>query len=146
MMKGQQNPRDTIYHLVTESDFQIQGNYYIPVLYEHDGFIHCTAKPDALLAVADDYFSAAEEPVLVLEIDLRRVKAEVKFEPPAPIPGRAVSHLQEGLLFPHIYGPLNLDAVTGVGQLRRLKGQFIWPDDFVSLAEYKNHTAEDMYG
>ena len=143
-MTSRQSRHDTIYHLVTESDFQAENDGYIPALYEQDGFIHCTAEPDTLLAVANDYFSAAAEPVLVLAIDLRRVKAEVKFEPPAPIPGGGVSHLQEGLLFPHIYGPLNLDAVTGVGRLGQMKGQFIWPDDFVCLAEYKsNQTAAE---
>jgi len=145
-MTSRQSHQDSIYHLVTESDFQTQSDDYIPALYEQDGFIHCTAEPDMLLSVAHEYFSQVSEPVLILVIDLKRVKAEVKFEPPAPIPGSGVSYLQEGLLFPHIYGSLNLDAVTEVGKLQQTNGHFVWPDDFVSLAEYKsNHTAEDMF-
>jgi hypothetical protein len=109
---------------------------YIPALFEQDGFIHCTAEPDTLLAVASDYFLKVEEPVLVLSIDLPRIKSEVKFEPPAPIEGSGVSHLQEGLLFPHIYGPLNLDAVAGVGVLEKTNGRFSWPRDISSRIDY----------
>lgn len=138
-MTSQQDTQNTIYHLVTESDFQTlsKGNTYIPALFEQDGFIHCTAEPDTLLAVANDYFSNVEEPIVVLVIDLLRLEADVKFEPPAPIAGGGESHLQEGLLFPHIYGPLNLDAVTGIGELTRKQGQFCWPDGFdrVSLSD-----------
>ena len=133
-MMDQQHPQDTIYHLVTQSDFQSlsKDNVYIPALFEQDGFIHCTAEPDTLLAVANDYFSEVEEPVLVLVIDLRRVKAVVKFEPPLPVESKGTggSHLREGLLFPHIYGPLDLDAVNGVGILEREQGRFAWPDTF----------------
>ena len=131
-MTDQQHPQDTIYHLVTQSDFQAlsQNNVYIPALFEQDGFIHCTVEPDTLLAVANDYFSAVTGPVLVLVIDLQRVEAEVKFEPPTPIAGGGESHLRESLLFPHIYGPLNLDAVVNVGSLEKKNGQFFWPKDF----------------
>jgi uncharacterized protein (DUF952 family) len=142
-MKRQPDIASTIYHLVTESDFNIltNGPQYIPALFEQDGFIHCTAEPDTLLAVANDYFRQVAEPVLVLVIDLPQITAMVKFEPPAPIPGGGSSHIQEELLFPHIYGPLNLDAVTGVGRLRQTNGQFAWPDVFVSLAAYKSNLA-----
>jgi uncharacterized protein (DUF952 family) len=131
-MTSQQNTQNVIYHLVTESDFQALGKntMYVPALFEQDGFIHCTAEPDTLLAVANDYFVEVEEPVLVLVIDLQRVNAEVKFEPPAPIAGGGESHLQEGLLFPHIYGSLNLDAVVKVGSLEKKNGQFFWPKNF----------------
>ncbi len=137
-MMSQQNAQDTIYHLVIESDFQAlsKGNEYIPALFEQDGFIHCTAEPDTLLAVANDYFSGIKEPVLVLVINLQHVEAEVKFEPPAPIAGGGESHLQEGLLFPHIYGPLNLDAVIGVGVLEKTNAHFSWPQDIRPLADY----------
>jgi uncharacterized protein (DUF952 family) len=123
---------NAIFHLVTESDFQTRcnGNEYIPALFEQDGFIHCTAEPDTLLAVANDYFSDVEEPVLVLDIDLEQVKAKLKFEPPSPIAGGGGSHVLEGLLFPHIYGPLNLDAIIETRKLRRKQGRFFWPDSF----------------
>jgi uncharacterized protein (DUF952 family) len=127
-----------IYHLATESDFctLTKDNIYIPTLYEQDGFIHCTGEPDTLLTVANDYFASVEEPVLTLVIEVARLTAEVKFEPPAPIAGGGVSHVREGLLFPHIYGPLNVDAVTGVGVLTKEAGQFGWPEKFVGVEKF----------
>jgi uncharacterized protein (DUF952 family) len=46
---------------------------------------------------------------VLLVIDPRRLTSDLKWEPPAegtPPPG-----VQAGELFPHIYGPINLDAV-----------------------------------
>jgi len=127
-----------IYHLVTESDFRsLAGEgHYLPARFEQDGFIHCTGEPETLLVVADDYFSTVTEPVLVLVIDVARLTSEVKFEPSAPIAGGGAAHLKNNLLFPHIYGPLNLDAVTGVGALQRTEGGYAWPSSFVTVNEF----------
>jgi tRNA (cmo5U34)-methyltransferase len=126
--------RETIYHLVTESEFQTQakGDTYLPTRFDQDGFIHCTGEPGTLLAVANDYFSGVEEPVLVLVIDTAKLAAEVRFEPPAPVAGSGVSHLGKARLFPHIYGPLNLDAVTGIGVLQPHVDGYVWPDRFLT--------------
>lgn len=132
--------QDTIYHLVAESEFRAQakGNAYLPTRFEQDGFIHCTGDPDTLLAVANDYFSGTEDPVLVLVIETAMLAAEVRFEPPAPIEGSGTSHLEEALLFPHIYGPLNLDTVTEIGVLRKSDGAYQWPDHFTTLKEWRS--------
>lgn len=126
--------KGTIYHLVTESEFRTQakGNEYVPARFDQDGFIHCTGEPDTLLAVANDYFSSVEEPILVLVIETANLTTEVRFEPPAPIEGSGTSHLKEAQLFPHIYGPLNLDAVTEIGVLRKNDGAYQWPDRFTT--------------
>ncbi len=125
------NEQEVIYHLVPEPEFQAlsRENLYTPAWFEQDGFIHCTAEPETLLAVANDYFRQSEVPVLVLVIDRKRINATVKFEPPAPVPGSGTSHLQDEYLFPHIYGPLNLDAIIKVGVLGRKAGGFCWPED-----------------
>jgi uncharacterized protein (DUF952 family) len=130
---------DTIYHLVTKSEFgaQVKGNTYTPARFAQDGFIHCTGEPETLLAVANDYFSSVEEPVLVLVIETIKLTTEVRFEPPAPIEGGSTSHLEETLLFPHIYGPLNLDAVTEIGMLQKSGGVYQWPDHFTTPKEWK---------
>jgi len=131
---------DTIYHLVIESEFraQVKGNTYIPARFDQDGFIHCTGEPDTLLAVANDYFSSVEETVLVLVIETTKLTAEVRFEPPAPIEGSGTSHLKEAQLFPHIYGPLSLDAVTEIGTLRKSGGAYKWPDRFTTTKEWRS--------
>lgn len=132
--------QDTIYHLVTESEFraQAQGDTHIPARFDQDGFIHCTGEPDTLLAVANDYFSNVEEPVLVLVIKTARLTAEVRFEPPSPVAGSGTSHLEEARLFPHIYEPLNLDAVTEIGTLRKSGEAYRWPDRFTTPKEWKS--------
>jgi uncharacterized protein (DUF952 family) len=122
--------RDTIYHLVPESEFraQIERNTYIPACFAQDGFIHCTGDADTVLAVANDYFAGVEEPVLVLVIETAKVKAEVRFEPPVPVEGGGRSHLEPTLLFPHIYGGLNIDAVVEVGIVQKDDKGYRWPD------------------
>jgi uncharacterized protein (DUF952 family) len=129
----------TIYHLVTESEFraQVKGNEYVPPRFNQDGFIHCTGEPDTLLAVANDYFSSVEEPVLVLVIETAKLTAEVRFEPPAPIEGSGTSHLEGAQLFPHIYGPLNMDAVTEIGVLRKSDGAYQWSSRSTTPKEWR---------
>jgi len=132
--------KETIYHLITESEFRalIKGDKYMPTRFDQDGFIHCTGEPDTLLAVANDYFSGVAEPVLALVIETDRLSAEVRFEPPAPVEGSGTSHLEEASLFPHVYGPLNLDAVKEIGILRKSAGRYHWPDSFTKTKEWKS--------
>jgi uncharacterized protein (DUF952 family) len=132
--------QDTIYHLVTEGEFraQVKGNAYVPARFEQNGFIHCTGDLDTLLAVANDYFSGVEEPVLVLIIETAKLTAEVRFEQPAPVTGGGASHLEGAQLFPHIYGPLNLDAVTEIGVLQPHADGYLWPDRFLAPEEWRS--------
>jgi len=132
--------RETIYHLVTESELRTQakGDTYLPTRFEQDGFIHCTGNPDTVLAVANDCFPGVAEPVLVLVIETAKVTAEVRFEPPAPVEGIGSSHLAHDVLFPHIYGPLNPDAMTKIGTLQKSDGAYQWPDRFTTTKEWRS--------
>lgn len=66
------------------------------------GFIHCSFA-DQVDGVARAVFAGADGLVLIT-IDPSLVKAEVRYE-----------NLEGGSeLFPHIYGPLNVDAVVEV--------------------------------
>jgi pimeloyl-ACP methyl ester carboxylesterase len=117
---------ETIYHLVSESEFQAQvkANTYLPARFEQDGFIHCTGDADTVLAVANDYFAGTEEPVLVLVIETSKVITEVRFEEAVPVEGGGTAHLEHAQLFPHIYGGLNMNAVTEIGVLHKSDGRF----------------------
>lgn len=136
----QQNPPEVIYHIATESEFRAQSvaGDYTPYRFAEDGFIHCTAGRDLLLKVANDYFSHAAEPVVAVEIVTAKLRAEWRMEPPIPIAGGGGEHLQVGTLFPHIYGPLNLDAVVGVGRLWRNSAAegWQWPEQMRQLDEF----------
>lgn len=71
------------------------------------GFIH-GAYPEQLPAVVKAHYARHTEPLVVLEIDpslLRDAGVEVRLEPGDPTdPGSP--------LYPHVYGPLPLTAVT----------------------------------
>jgi len=97
------NPRmDTLFHICDRADWlaaQEQGEYRAASL-AHEGFIHCST-PGQVAATANRFYHGRRGLVL-LTIDRGRVRPEVRFEP------------ADGSLFPHIYGPLNLDAVVDV--------------------------------
>ncbi len=84
------------------------GKYTAPSL-EEDGFIHASTVSQ-LLPVAAKFYKGRNGLVL-LAIDPKRLASEVKWEPPTGGPPAGVP---EGDAFPHIYGPINLDAVVQV--------------------------------
>jgi uncharacterized protein (DUF952 family) len=74
-----------------------------------EGFIHCS-KPSQIVDVANSFYRG-QGGLVLLVIDPSKLEAELKWEPPAePAP----PHARAGDLFPHTYGPLNLDAVTAI--------------------------------
>ena len=93
---------DTNVHITTRSAWraaQTEGRYQTDSL-ESEGFIHCS-HPEQVIGVANAFYQQAPELVL-LWIDPRRVIPDIRWE------------AADGDEFPHIYGPLNLDAVTDV--------------------------------
>ena len=112
-----------IYHLVPARYYDAQpvAQPYLPETFEQEGFMHCTAGLPLLLKIANLYFAELPDSLLVLEIDPARLNSPLKFEapsPPANSPAEASSHDPE-LLFPHIYGPLNREAIIRVFPLVR---------------------------
>ena len=83
---------------------------------ESEGFIHCST-PAQLIPVANFRFRGRTDLVL-LGIDRARVTAAIRDE-----------NLEGGsTLFPHIYGPLNIDAVIDVFDFPpQADGSFVWP-------------------
>ncbi|MDB5169117.1 MAG: hypothetical protein JWO41_473 [Candidatus Saccharibacteria bacterium] len=83
------------------------------------GFIHCTI-PEQTITIANRHFSDKTGLILVL-IDKSKVTSEVKFE--ASLSGRPG-------LYPHIYGPLNINAAYAILPLEKdASGQFIEPEE-----------------
>ena len=120
-----------IYHLVPQSYYQAQPHDqpYLPGLFEQEGFIHCTAGIEMLLQVANAFFADLPESLLVLEIDPDQLFAPLKFEPHA-----SPKSIESGFtpepdrLFPHIYGPLNREAIKHTFTLQRNRaGQWQMP-------------------
>ncbi len=109
-----------IYHLVPVDDYQSQpaNRPYRAAELEREGFIHCTRGDEQLVVVANRYYRDDLRPVLVLVIDEEAVTSPVKDERAA-----------DGVKYPHIYGPLNRDAIISVLRMPRLPdGSFQFPD------------------
>jgi uncharacterized protein (DUF952 family) len=94
-----------IYHLVPIDYWEAQpaDRWYAPADFVREGFIHCTRGEEQLAIVANRYYRNDRRTWHVLVIDETALRAKVKYEPGA-----------DGVLYPHIYGPLNRDAVIEV--------------------------------
>jgi len=104
---------------------QTAGEYRGDTL-ETDGFIHCSTKYQ-IVAVANSYYSG-QHGLVLLCIDTHKLQAELRYEPPAGPAIEGENH------FPHIYGPLNIDAVTAVFDLEPgLDGSFALPEEIREL-------------
>lgn len=102
----------TILHITRRADWEaaLSGGLYRGDTLDSQGFIHCST-PEQAVRVANALFRG-QTGLVLLVIDSEKVQAKVKFEPPIhPTTGETESG---GELFPHIYGPLNPDAVVKV--------------------------------
>jgi uncharacterized protein (DUF952 family) len=107
---------ELIYHFTTEAEWQqaqARGVYEAPSL-ASEGFIHFSML-DQVDRVANAFYFGRQDMLLLL-VDTRRLNAELRYEmpihPPDAPPGRLT--IMPGEKFPHLYGPLNLDAVMTV--------------------------------
>lgn len=93
-----------IYHFTTLQeweDAQDKGSYE-PPSYQREGFIHC-ATEEQVDGVLKKHFKQHEN-LIKLVIDPTRLTSSLRYD-------KVESQQQE---FPHIYGPLNLEAVTEI--------------------------------
>jgi uncharacterized protein (DUF952 family) len=129
-----------IYHIVPAAEFraQIEGAAYRPVNLADDGFVHC-ALTASVLSVANDYYSGLSGPLLLLEIDPERLASETRYESPALIAGAGASHLASTSEFPHVYGPIETEAITRVGVLVATSMGFQWPTVLMELGSFLSH-------
>jgi uncharacterized protein (DUF952 family) len=75
------------------------GEDYTPAGFAQEGFIHCTDGAENMLKVVNRIYKDDPRDFLVLYIDKTRVKSPIKYEDREEI-------------YPHIYGPLNVDAIA----------------------------------
>ena len=112
-----------IYHITSHTawnDAQTAGEYTAPSL-AVEGFIHCSTLPQ-VLPVASNFYKG-QTGLVVLIIDPTLLTSALNWEAPSErIPRPDVP---EGEKFPHVYGPINLNAVTKVVDLElRPNGTF----------------------
>jgi uncharacterized protein (DUF952 family) len=126
-----------IYHIVAEADFRAcsDGKQYLPSGFVASGFVHCALEA-SVLPVANDYYAAAADTLLLLRIEPDRLTSATEYEAAAPEAGAGTSHLASSPVFPHVYGPIDFGAINGVGVLAKGDNGFAWPAEFVPIGEY----------
>jgi uncharacterized protein (DUF952 family) len=125
-----------IYHIVGETDYRSgnDGQQYLPSDFAAAGFVHCALEV-SVLAVANDYYAAASDTLLLLRIDPARLKSPTRYEAASPAPDADTSHVATAAVFPHVYGPIDNAAIDGVGILTKGEHGYAWPATFVSFAD-----------
>ncbi|RYY48054.1 MAG: DUF952 domain-containing protein [Chitinophagaceae bacterium] len=96
-----------IYHVTTNAAWTAakeRGRYEHPSL-EQEGFIHNCSR-EQLAGVLDRYYKNTGD-LLLLHINEQLLEAELKYE-------LAASVNEE---FPHVFGPINMDAVVNTEAL-----------------------------
>ena len=107
-LSAEQWNRQAIYHITTRADWQAAqaAGVYRAASLESQGFIHFSGI-EQVRRVADAVYSGQTD-LLLLAVSPGWLRAPLKFEPPDP---NVPTHHSAGEHFPHLYGPLNLEAV-----------------------------------
>ena len=101
-----------IFHITSYeawSEAEMNGEYLAESL-KTEGFIHCSTLAQ-VLPVAENFYKG-QTGLVLLVIEPALLSSDLKWEPPSggtPPPG-----VSAGDQFPHIYGPINLNAVRKV--------------------------------
>lgn len=96
------------YHLVPRDEWEASDPQqdYRPSGFAAEGFIHTTHDPAEVAAVGNRYYRDDPRPFVLLHIETGRVRAPIVIE---DVGGR----------YPHLYGPLNRDAIVAVSAVPR---------------------------
>ncbi|HUP12801.1 MAG TPA: DUF952 domain-containing protein [Niastella sp.] len=94
----------TIYHVTSKEEWEAakEKGYYEAASLPIEGFMHCSEEHQ-VKGVLGRYFSGKKN-LVKLTIDTGKLEHQLQYD--------VAPSLNEA--FPHIYGPLNVDAVTDV--------------------------------
>lgn len=104
------------YHLAPAEEWEAvpPDAPYLPAVFPQDGFIHTTHRANEVAAAGNRYYTQDTRPYLALVVDLRRLTSPWRYD--------------GDKRFPHIYGPLNRDAVIATPPApRKPDGTFLPP-------------------
>lgn len=117
MAAAAHDPASLTWHLVPAEEWQATpaDAPYLPAAFAQDGFIHTTHTAEEVAAAGTRYYKDDPRPYLAILIEVRRLTSPWRYDG---------DHR-----FPHIYGPLNRDAVLAVHPApRTLHGAFLPPE------------------
>lgn len=92
-----------IYHIATSEDWNLHqpSATYVPAGYAKEGFIHCSAH-EQVPGVLQRYYAGVNN-LILLHIDETKLSGELKLE-----------EATNKELFPHVFGPINKDAIVKI--------------------------------
>tara|TARA_Y100000768_G_scaffold388163_1_gene382539 strand:+ start:18733 stop:19062 length:330 start_codon:yes stop_codon:yes gene_type:complete len=102
-----------IFHILSQSDYDLAlaRGFYRPESLEKEGFIHFSSEDQVEKTAKRFYLN--QKNLLLLKVDPSQLKHKLIVEP------------ADGDEFPHLYGDLNLDAITEVFTLNWDQDQLI---------------------
>jgi uncharacterized protein (DUF952 family) len=106
---------EPLLHLIGRDEWaaaQARGTAYRPPAAEQVGFVHLSSPAQVLIPA--ERFHAGRDDLVVLVVHPGRLRDPVRWEPGVPPEG--------DLLFPHLYGSIDHDAVVAVVPLTRDAG------------------------
>lgn len=122
-----------VFHIATRAEWQLAlaaGTYRTGSL-AAEGFIHCSTA-EQVAGTANRIFAGRTDLVLLF-IDGARLGAALRYEAAADLPGAE---------FPHVFGPIDLDAVFEVAALESTGGRFGVPPAVIALGVAGDSTLE----
>jgi uncharacterized protein (DUF952 family) len=114
---------ETIYHITERRSWEaaLNGDEYVAESLRAQGFIHASTQGQVLETA--NLFYRGQDGLVLLCIDPAKLRAPLRREAASN-----AGHRDDAGLFPHIYGPLNLDAVTRVIDFPcGIDGHFVLP-------------------
>jgi len=121
-----QRPLQLITHIADRTGWEAaaEPGVYRPASLAGDGFVHCSTAYSVCMPA--NLFFRGRQGLVLLAIDQRLLDSEIRWEEPQPTVEA----------FPHIYGPVNLDAVVAVERFDAGKdGDFEVPNAIRRLAD-----------
>lgn len=99
---------DLLFHLTTKENWNEhkQSGNYEPESLDSEGFIHCSSGSQ-VEDTANRLF-AGQDQILLLVIDASMIREDIKYE----------KDEETGEKFPHIYGPISVNAVIDKIEVR----------------------------
>ncbi len=109
------------YHMVPREYYEAQDSQQDykpePMQAGREAFIHCTDGAENLAATGNRFYTADRREFIALLLDLAKLTSPVRYEDPNRI-------------FPHIYGPLNREAILKIVPFPRdEQGRFLPPKE-----------------
>jgi uncharacterized protein (DUF952 family) len=111
--------QNVIFHITNRAQWIKAKNLatYTSDTLASEGFTHCSTR-NQVIGSANRFFKGKQD-LVILAIEIDRVIPEIRYE------GTDANNL-----FPHIYGELNIDAVTQVIDLEaEIDGLFVLPKE-----------------